>query len=702
MMFHEKCLIITVLIFYPAPSSNNPIPQDMDRLEKLGIHSKMDCILHLPMRYEDETQVMPIIDACRHLSGAVQIEGIIQHSEVQYHPRKQLLVTVSDGTGELNLRFIHFYGSQVKQLAAGKRIRARGEPRGGFLGTEIIHPTYRMVSESTPLPTELTPVYPASEGISQKMLRKQIDAALNEVPLTDTLPESLLKSLKLPAFDRTVRFLHHPAADADVTALSERNHPAWQRIKFDELLAQQLSMRRARLARRQQKAPPFLTIGKHSQQFLDQLPFKLTAAQQKALDEIRHDLRSSYPMQRLLQGDVGSGKTVVCALAALQAIDNGHQAALMAPTEILAEQHYLRLSEWLSPIGIKVVWLNGSMKKKERPPILEAIASGDAGFVIGTHALIQDAVSFSKLGFVIIDEQHRFGVGQRLLLRNKGNTDQIQPHQLMMSATPIPRTLAMTFYADLDVSVIDELPPGRTPVLTRLIDDSRRDEVIARIHAAARQGRQVYWVCPLIEESETLELQNAVETHEQLTGMLTGLTVGLLHGRMKPVEKQSVMSDFQAGKIHVLVATTVIEVGVDVPNASLMIIEHAERFGLSQLHQLRGRVGRGSTASVCLLLYQKPIGQVARRRLGIMRETTDGFRIAQQDLEIRGPGEFLGARQSGLQILRFADLEQDGALIDLAADTAQKLLTDKLPDSGTIINAHLDRWLSNREEFLNV
>ena len=650
MMFHEKCLIITVLIFYPAPSSNNPIPQDMDRLEKLGIHSKMDCILHLPMRYEDETQVMPIIDACPHLSGAVQIEGIIQHSEVQYHPRKQLLVTVSDGTGELNLRFIHFYGSQVKQLAAGKRIRARGEPRGGFLGTEIIHPTYRMVSESTPLPTELTPVYPASEGISQKMLRKQIDAALNEVPLTDTLPESLLKSLKLPAFDRTVRFLHHPAADADVTALSERNHPAWQCIKFDELLAQQLSMRRARLARRQQKAPPFLTIGKHSQQFLDQLPFKLTAAQQKALDEIRHDLRSSYPMQRLLQGDVGSGKTVVCALAALQAIDSGHQAALMAPTEILAEQHYLRLSEWLSPIGIKVVWLNGSMKKKERTPILEAIASGDAGFVIGTHALIQDAVSFSKLGFVIIDE----------------------------------------------------LPPGRTPVLTRLIDDSRRDEVIARIHAAARQGRQVYWVCPLIEESETLELQNAVETHEQLTGMLTGLTVGLLHGRMKPVEKQSVMSDFQAGKIHVLVATTVIEVGVDVPNASLMIIEHAERFGLSQLHQLRGRVGRGSTASVCLLLYQKPLGQVARRRLGIMRETTDGFRIAQQDLEIRGPGEFLGARQSGLQILRFADLEQDGALIDLAADTAQKLLTGKLPDSGTIINAHLDRWLSNREEFLNV
>ena len=674
----------------------------MDRLEKLGIRSVMDCILHLPMRYEDETQVTAIQEACRHPAGSVQIEGTIQHSEVQYRPRKQLLVTVADDTGEITLRFIHFYGSQVKQLVTGKRLRARGEPRGGFFGTEIIHPVYRMVSENTPLPTELTPVYPASEGISQKTLRRHIDTALEDSPLTDTLPESLLKTLKLPGFERSIRFLHHPAADADVTALSERSHPAWQRIKFDELLAQQLSMRRARMARRQQKAPPFLTVGQHTQLFLDHLPFRLTAAQQKALDEIRQDLKGNYPMQRLLQGDVGSGKTVVSALAALQAIDSGYQVALMAPTEILAEQHYLRISEWMKPVGVPVAWLNGSMKKKERTPILEAIASGDARLIVGTHALIQDTVSFAQLGFVIIDEQHRFGVGQRLMLRNKGSDDLLLPHQLMMSATPIPRTLAMTFYADLDVSVIDELPPGRTPVLTRLIDDSRRDEVIGRIHAAAQQGRQVYWVCPLIEESEALELQNAVETHERLTQALAGLNVGLLHGRMKPAEKQAVMSDFQSGRIHVLVATTVIEVGVDVPNASLMIIEHAERFGLSQLHQLRGRVGRGSSASVCLLLYQKPLGQVARQRLGIMRETTDGFRIAQQDLEIRGPGEFLGARQSGQQMLRFADLEQDGQLIDMAADTAQKLLTGQLPDSASIINAHLDRWLSNREEFLNV
>ncbi len=701
-MFCEKCRIIAIFDILSCAAIQPPISPDMDRLEKLGIHSTMDCILHLPMRYEDETQIMAIIDVCRHPSGTVQIEGIIQNTEVQYHPRKQLLVTVSDGSGILTLRFIHFYGSQVKQLAPGKRIRARGEPRGGFIGTEIIHPVYQMVSENTPLPTELTPVYPASEGISQKILRKHIDAALNEGPLPDTLPGSLLKSLKLPSFDRTVRFLHHPAADADVMALSERRHPAWQRIKFDELLAQQLSMRRARMARLQQKAFPSGTVGQHSRQFIDRLPFRLTAAQQRALDEIRHDLTRSYPMQRLLQGDVGSGKTVVAVLAALQAIDSGHQVALMAPTEILAEQHYLRISEWLAPIGIPVSWLNGSMKKKERTPILEAIASGDSLFIVGTHALIQDTVSFARLGLVIIDEQHRFGVGQRLMLRKKGDDGHVLPHQLMMSATPIPRTLAMTFYADLDVSVIDELPPGRTPVLTRLIDDNRRDEVIGRIHAAAQQGRQVYWVCPLIEESETLELQNAVETHERLTQALTGLKVGLLHGRMKPVEKQAVMSAFQAGEIHVLVATTVIEVGVDVSNASLMIIEHAERFGLSQLHQLRGRVGRGNAASVCLLLYQKPLGQVARQRLSIMRETTDGFRIAQQDLAIRGPGEFLGARQSGQQMLRFADLEQDGALIEMAAETAQKLLAGKLSDSESIINAHLDRWLSNREDFLNV
>ncbi len=674
----------------------------MDKFEKLGIKSAMDCILHLPMRYEDETQVTDIAEACQYRSGTVQIEGIVRSTEVQYHPRKQLLVTVEDNTGELTLRFIHFYGSQVKQFAEGKRVRARGELRGGFIGAEIIHPTYKMVTESTPLPTSLTPVYPSSAGISQTVLRKRIDAALKNEPLTDTLPASLLSELHLPAFGRSVQFLHHPATDADSNALSERTHPAWQRIKFDELLAQQLSMRRSRMARRQQKAHAFKQPSENTSRFMAQLPFQLTRAQQQVLDEIRHDLMSDYPMQRLLQGDVGSGKTVVSALAALQAIDNGYQAALMAPTEILAEQHYHRIAEWLEPIGIHVVWLNGNMKKKERTPILEAIASGEAQLVVGTHALIQDTVSFADLGLVIVDEQHRFGVGQRLLLRNKGSNDSVLPHQLMMSATPIPRTLAMTFYADLDVSVIGELPPGRTPVLTRLIDDERRDEVIGRIHAAAQQGRQVYWVCPLIEESEVLDLQNAVETYELLSEALTGLNVGLVHGRMKPAEKQAVMAAFQRNEIQVLVATTVIEVGVDVPNASLMIIEHAERFGLSQLHQLRGRVGRGSAASVCLLLYQKPLGQVARQRLRIMRETNDGFEIARQDLEIRGPGEFLGARQSGQQMLRFADLEQDNHLIEMAAETARRLLHGQIPDSEQIINAHLDRWLSNREDFLNV
>jgi ATP-dependent DNA helicase RecG len=673
----------------------------MEKLKKLGIHSKMDCIFHLPMRYEDETKLTSIADACRHSYSTVQIEGVIQHADIVQHPRKQLIITVSDETAYMTLRFINFYGSQIKQLTAGKRIRARGQAKTSYYGTEIIHPTYQMVSENTPLPTELTPVYPAAAGITQKYLRNQINTALADTPLTDTLPISLLKSLRLPTFERSIRFLHHPAANANINALSDRTHPAWQRIKFDELLAQQLSMRRARQSRQAQKAPPFLNEGIHSQQFTANLPFKLTDAQTKALNEILADLKHTRPMQRLLQGDVGSGKTIVSALAALKAIDNGYQVALMAPTEILAEQHYLRISEWLVPLGLSTVLLNGNMKKSERLPTISAIATGDAHFIVGTHALIQDDVSYANLGLVIIDEQHRFGVSHRLTLRQKGLKGQLQPHQLMMSATPIPRTLAMTFYADLDVSIIDKLPPGRTPVLTRLIDDSRREEVISRIHVAAKEGRQVYWVCPLIEESETLELQNAIETHEHLTQVLTGLNVGLLHGRMKPAEKQAVMADFQAGRIHVLVTTTVIEVGVDVPNASLMIIEHAERFGLSQLHQLRGRVGRGSAKSACLLLYQSPLGFVARKRLGIMRKTTDGFRIAQEDLEIRGPGEFLGARQSGQQMFRFADLEQDVPLIDKATDTAKMLLNGEVPDSENIIDAHLTRWLANREDFLN-
>ena len=469
-------------------------------------------------------------------------------------------------------------------------------------------------------------------------------------------------------------------------------------MKFDELLAQQLSLKRAQAARRAKGAAALPRIGELSQAFTKALPFTLTGAQQRVLSEIRADLRESFPMQRLLQGDVGSGKTVVAALAAAQAIDSGFQAALMAPTEILAEQHFRKIAQWMEPLGVKIAWLTGSLKKKEKTEAQARVESGEAQLVIGTHALIQEGVEFAKLGLVIVDEQHRFGVGQRLALRNKGLDAQTVPHQLMMSATPIPRTLAMTYYADLEVSVIDELPPGRTPIVTRIVDQNRRDEVIARVHAAALEGRQVYWVCPLIEESEALQLQTATDTHATLAAELSDLNVGLVHGRMKPAEKQIVMDAFSRGEVHVLVATTVIEVGVDVPNASLMVIEHAERFGLSQLHQLRGRVGRGSAASVCLLLYQSPLGPVAKQRLMTMRETTDGFEIARRDLEIRGPGEFLGARQSGQAMLRFADLETDQWLVEKARDLAQKLLHD----DPAAVEAHLARWLGGREEFLKV
>lgn len=673
----------------------------MSKLERLGIRTDMELALHLPSRYDDETKLTDISEVMFH-TEPVQIEGVITLSEIQYRPRRQLVIFVSDETGSLVLRFLHFYVSQTKQLSVGRRIRVRGEPRQGYYGLEMVHPTYHMVEEDTPLPVALTPVYPAGEGISQNYLRKEITACLARLDLTDTLPEALLEELQLPAFSDAILFLHHPPADVDVVALLNRSHPAWRRIKFDELLAQQLSMRRAQLARRQQKAQPFPISGELVEEFIRRLPFALTAAQQKVIGEIRHDLGRKFPMQRLLQGDVGSGKTVVAAISALQVISNGFQVAIMAPTEILAEQHYHRLHNWMVRIGVTVAWVSGSLKKKEKEAVLATIETGHAQLVVGTHALIQDSVRFARLGLVIVDEQHRFGVGQRLVLRNKGELPSMLPHQLMMSATPIPRTLAMTFYADLDVSVISELPPGRKPVITRLVNQERRDEVIERIHVATMHGRQVYWVCPLIEESESMQLQTAVDTYAMLTDVLEGLSVGLVHGRMKPEEKQHVMADFQEGKIQVLVATTVIEVGVDVPNASLMVIEHAERFGLSQLHQLRGRVGRGDAESVCLLMYQKPLGDTARQRLMTMRETNDGFLIAQRDLEIRGPGEFLGARQSGQAMLRFADIEKDSDLIEKASGFADTLLKGYITDAEKIISSHLQRWLDYKEEFLNV
>lgn len=669
-----------------------------ERLARLGLRSDIELVLHLPMRYEDETDVVPIGHAHRVFGAAAQVEGVVQKCEVAFRPRRQLVVTLADDSGSMVLRFLNFYGSQVKQMAEGTRLRVRGEVRHGFLGDEMVHPAVKVVEEGAPLPQALTPVYPAGEGLSQVVLRKAIAQAMQRLDWSDTLPEDLRRELELWPFREAVELLHNPPPDIDEHALIEREHPAWLRMKFDELLAQQLSLKRAQDARRTRGAFPLKTTGALSQALLASLPFSLTGAQTRVLEEIRHDLRQEYPMQRLLQGDVGSGKTVVAALAATQAMDSGMQAVLMAPTEILAEQHFRKIAAWMAPLGVEVAWLTGSLKKKEKEQARERIESGQARLIIGTHALIQDTVQFANVGLVIVDEQHRFGVAQRLALRNKGLEADRQPHQLMMSATPIPRTLAMTYYADLEVSVIDELPPGRTPILTRIVDQGRREEVIERIRAAALEGRQTYWVCPLIEESEALQLQTATDTHALLAAALPELEVALVHGRMKPAEKQEVMERFTRGSVHLLVATTVIEVGVDVPNASLMVIEHAERFGLSQLHQLRGRVGRGSAASVCLLLYQSPLGPVARERLATMRETSDGFEIARRDLKIRGPGEFLGARQSGQALLRFADLESDQWLVEKARDVAARLLVS---DTETV-HRHLERWMGQREDYLKV
>ncbi len=663
------------------------------RLEKLGIRNRFDLVLHLPLRYEDETQVAPVRALVPGITA--QVEGEIIHSEVVFRPRRSLVCQLQDDSDILHLRFLNFYPSQQKQLAVGKRIRALGEPRMGYYGMEMVHPKCRSAGENTPLKQALTPVYPTTAGLPQATLGKYIRAALNDLELPDTLPQDVLNRLKLPPFSESVQLLHNPPPEIDEAALAERAHPAWLRIKFDELLAQQLSMRVHYRKRRSRNAPPLPAQNRLTRQLLDSLPFALTAAQQRTLHEISHDLALKHPMQRLLQGDVGSGKTVVAALAALQAIENGHQAALMSPTEILAEQHYLKLCDWLTPMGITPVWLSGSLKKKEKQAAAERIAAGETQLAIGTHALFQDTVEFAKLGLVIVDEQHKFGVQQRLALRNKG----AEPHQLMMSATPIPRTLAMSYYADLDVSVIDELPPGRTPVVTKLVSDARREEVFERVRAACVEGRQAYWVCPLIDESELMEveLQTAIDTCETLRTAFPELNVGLVHGRLPPAEKAAVMAAFKAGEIELLVATTVIEVGVDVPNASLMVIDHAERMGLAQLHQLRGRVGRGAAQSVCILLYQQPLSELARARLKIIFENTDGFEIAQHDLRLRGPGELLGARQSGVPMLRFADISADAELLNSARILAEELLRDH-PEAA---HAHLQRWMASKHDFLH-
>ncbi len=682
-------------------------------LDKLGIHREFDLVLHLPARYDDETRLYRISEAPH--GATALVEGVVTDNAIKYRPKRQLVCTLEDESGVLVMRFLNFYMSQVRQLAPGTRVRLFGEIRQGFFGAEMVHPRYRVVRGDMPVAQTLTPVYPTTAGLSQANLQRLTREALAESDLGDTLPPDLLGKLGLPAFGDSVSFLHHPPPAAEQTALQQRTHPAWRRVKFDELLAQQLSMRIHYDRRKTISAPPLPAQESFTRKLLAQLPFTLTRAQLRAAAEISRDLARPHPMQRLLQGDVGSGKTVVAALAALQAIENGFQVAVMAPTEILGEQHYNKFAGWLSALGINVVWLAGNLARRQKNAILAEIAAGTAQIAIGTHALFQDAVEFANLGLAIVDEQHRFGVRQRLALRLKGGRPGLtaQPHQLMMSATPIPRTLAMSYYADLDVSVIDEMPPGRSPVATRLVTDSRRDEVIQRVRDACVAGSQAYWVCPLIEESvaaapasrpasrgrlEALQLQTVLETFARLAATFPELKVGLVHGRLASAEKAAVMQSFQLGAIQLLVATTVIEVGVDVQNATLMVIENAERMGLAQLHQLRGRVGRGSEKSTCILLYQQPLSQLARERLRIIFESSDGFEIARHDLHLRGPGELLGARQSGVPMLRFADLETDLDLLEAARNTAHDLLRDQ----PAVAERHLERWLGGKQEYLRV
>ncbi len=667
------------------------------KFKKIGLIQPFDFVLHLPIRYEDETKIIKIAEL--EIGQTAQIEGEIIFAEISFRPRKSLICQLKDETGIIFLRFLNIYPSQEKQLGRGKKVRILGEVREGYYGLEMIHPKCHISNENIQLKQSLTPIYPTTAGLSQSTLRKYILVALKQVKLNDTLKESIKSQLKLEDFASSVETLHNPKPDENRSALLERSHPAWKRIKFDELLAQQLSMRKHYQKRQNKTAPVLLEMKLLTEKLLKILPFELTEAQRKVWKEIKNDLLKTHPMQRLLQGDVGSGKTIVAALAALQSIENSYQVALMAPTEILAEQHYIKLREWLKPLGISPVWLTGSLKKKEKNAAIEQIALGKTQLAIGTHALFQASVTFNKLGLIIVDEQHKFGVQQRLALREKGkDTDtQFEPHQLMMSATPIPRTLAMSYYADLDVSVIDQLPPGRTPVITKLINEKRRQEVTEKVRQACLKKQQAYWVCPLIDESETLQLQTAIETRAALENQLPELSIGLVHGKLDNAEKAKVMAEFKAGQIQLLVATTVIEVGVDVPNASLMVIEHAERMGLAQLHQLRGRVGRGAAESMCVLLFQQPLSQLARARLKVIYESTDGFEIAQQDMQLRGPGELLGARQSGVPMLRFADLNEDAALLEVAQKLADELLKND-PETAT---AHLQRWMANKPDFLN-
>jgi ATP-dependent DNA helicase RecG len=667
-------------------------------LERLGLRTVQDVLFHLPLRYEDRTRVVPI-GTLRAGDRAV-VEGEVQLAEVVFRRRRALLCRIADGSGFLTLRFFHFSAAQQESLARGARLRCFGEARPGPAGLEIVHPEYRKITPGATSAADegLTPVYPTTEGVQQGRMRMLTGLALAELPgggLRDWVTPEVLGMIGLPSLEAALAYVHRPPPQADIEALNAGRHPAQRRLAFEELLAHQISLRQLRQAADRDDAWPLPPRGDLVERCLERLPFSLTGAQRRAWDEIQGDLARAHPMMRLVQGDVGSGKTVVAALAALRAVEHGAQAAVMAPTELLAEQHGRNFLGWLEPLGVRVGLLTGRLAGRTRAALTHDLAEGAVQVAVGTHALFQEGVAFDRLALIIVDEQHRFGVHQRVQLREKGRTDGRFPHQLVMTATPIPRTLAMTAYADLDVSVIDELPPGRTPVRTVVLPDARRDEVVARIDAACRAGRQAYWVCPLIDESETLRHQAAEETAAALAAALPAVRIGLVHGRMPGSRKDAVMSAFKGGDLDLLVATTVIEVGVDVPNASLMIIENAERMGLAQLHQLRGRVGRGTVESTCVLLYAPPLTPIARERLGVLRDTNDGFEVARRDLELRGPGELLGTRQTGLMQLRVADLVRDSDLLPGVQRAADLMLRG--PEAN--IAALLRRWVRDGERF---
>lgn len=678
-------------------------PKVAEKLQRLDIHNQHDLLFHLPLRYQDRSRVQPI--GSLRAGMECQVTGEVQLSDIKYARSRMLLTRISDGTGYITLRFFHFSNAQKNQLKRGARILCFGEVRRGKSGLEMAHPEYQFLKqdEEIILDESLSPIYPTTEGVHQLTLRNVMSQVIakvknNELIIENLVPDNVLDKSRWPELKDALLYIHHPPLNAELEELAEGMHITQQRLIIEELLAHHLSMRQLRVAMQKEKAPLLQKQKELISQFLSALPFELTAAQKRVSEDINFDLKNTSPMQRLLQGDVGSGKTVVAALAMLKAVESGFQAAIMAPTELLAEQHFQNFRAWLEPLGINVIWLSGKLKTAAKREALAKINSAEGHVIVGTHALFQEGVAFYKLGLIVVDEQHRFGVHQRLALREKGCQKEGYPHQLIMTATPIPRTLAMTAYADLDCSIIDELPPGRIPVETVVIPESKRDAIVQRVEQACADGRQIYWVCTLIEESEVLQAQAAEDTATVLTEALANVRVALVHGRMKTEQKEKVMAMFKAGEVDLLVATTVIEVGVDVPNASLMIIENAERLGLSQLHQLRGRVGRGSAESACVLMYHGTLSENARERLAIMRETNDGFEIARKDLELRGPGEVLGTKQTGLMQMRIADLQRDQALIPRVAKMAEKIF-QHYPD---YVDPLINRWIGQAKKYISV